>query len=143
MKKLILIVDDDSQIRESLGKVFGSEGYEVEFATDGHDTINRFIERRPDLVLLDLSLPGSSGWDVFGAITSFDPFLPIVIITGRQNQLKFAIEAGAGALMEKPLDVPLLLSIIARLIADEPETHVKRLIGISPLKDNASIIPAL
>ena len=140
MKKNILIVDDDLQICESLRKVLRSEGYEVEVADDAFETIKKFSERRPDLVLLDLGLPGSSGWDVFGALTSYDPFLPIVIITGRQNQARFAIEAGAGALMEKPLDVDFLLKTIAELIAEDPETHLRRVAGINRLNEN---IPTL
>lgn len=139
MKKQILIVDDDSQICESLRKVLGAEGYDVVLAADAHEFVSKFVERRPDLVLLDLNLPGSSGWDVFGSLTSFDPFLPVIIITGRQNQLRFATEAGVGAFMEKPLDVPLLLKTIAGLIAEEPETHLRRLAG----RDQVSQIPTL
>lgn len=131
MKKRILIVDDDSSICESLCKVLGSEGYEAESTVNAHDSIKKFSERRPDLVLLDLNLPGRSGWDVFGALTSSDPFLPIIIVTGRQNQAQFAMDAGVGALMEKPLDVPLLLKIIAELIAEDPEAHLRRLAGIT------------
>jgi two-component system, OmpR family, response regulator MprA len=129
MKKQILIVDDDSQICESLRKVLESEGYDVELAADAHECINKFVERRPDLVVLDLNLPGGNGWDAFGSLTSFDPFLPVVIITGRRDQSVFALNAGAGMLMEKPLDVPLLLKAIAGLIAADPETHLRRLIG--------------
>jgi len=138
MKKRILIVDDDSQICESLRKVLESEGYDVELAADGHKCLDKFIERRPDLVLLDLNLPDRSGWDIFGALSSLDPFLPVLMITGRRDQSGFAKEAGAGALMEKPLDVPLLLKAIATLIAQDPEVHLGRLVGAEPLKENSS-----
>ncbi|HEY1790579.1 MAG TPA: response regulator [Verrucomicrobiae bacterium] len=131
MKKRILIIDDDPSICESLCKVLRSEGYEAESALHPHDFIKKFSARRPDLVLLDLNLPGLSGWDVFAALTSSDPFLPIVIVTGRQNQSQLATDAGAGALMEKPLNVPLLLGTIAHLIAQEPEVHLRRLSGLN------------
>ena len=130
MKKRILILDDDEQIRESLGKVLRTEGYEILLAADGHEGLEKFNTKWIDLVLLDLALPGNSGWDVFGTLTSSNPFLPIILITGRLNQHELAMGAGVGALMEKPLNVPLLLTTIAELIAEESETHLKRLAGL-------------
>lgn len=130
MKNRILIVDDDEQIRESLGKVLRTEGYEVMLAADGQEGIGIFDTRRIDLVLLDLNLPGNGGWEVFGALTSSNPFLPIIIITGREDQQDLAILAGVGTLMEKPLDVPLLVKTIAEMVAEESETHLKRLAGL-------------
>jgi DNA-binding response OmpR family regulator len=80
-------------------------------------------------VLLDINLPGNGGWEVFGALTASNPFLPIIIITGRENQQDLATLAGVGALMEKPLNLPLLLKTITELIAEESETHLQRLAG--------------
>lgn len=130
MKKRLLVLDDDFQIRESLGKVLRTEGYEVMLAADGREGLQLFNTERIDLALLDLNLPGNSGWDVFGVITSSNPFLPIIIITGRHNQYEMAVRAGVGALMEKPLNMPLLLKTIADLIAEGPETHLKRVAGL-------------
>ena len=130
MKKKVLVVDDDLQIRESLRKLLQAEGYEVVLARDGQEAIEKSNSERMDLVLLDLNLPVSSGWDAFERITSLNPLLPIIIITGRQNQHQLATWAGVGALMEKPLDVPKLLRIIAELTAEPVETRLKRLIGL-------------
>ncbi len=130
MKKIILVVDDDVQIRESLQKVLRAEGYEVVLAVDDQDGIRKFNEQRIDLLLLDLNLPGKSGWDIFGTLTSLNPFLPIIIITGRNNQHELASRAGVGALMEKPLDVPMLLQTITELLAESAETRLKRLVGL-------------
>jgi DNA-binding response OmpR family regulator len=130
MKKKILVVDDDPQIRESLRKVLRAEGYEVVLAADGQEAIDKFDPEHIDLLLLDLNLPGNSGWDIFGTLTSLNPFLPIIIITGRQNQHELAAGAGVGALMEKPLDVPLLLKTITELLAESAETRLKRLVGL-------------
>ena len=57
MKKRILVVDDDPQIRESLRKVLRAEGYEVVLAADGQQGIERFDTERMDLLLLDLNMP--------------------------------------------------------------------------------------
>ncbi len=132
MKKTILVIDDDLQIREALRKFLAGEGYQVLAAADGQAGIDRFEARHIDLLLLDLNLPGRSGWDTYERVTSRDPLLPIVIITGRHQQLPLAMAAGVGALMEKPLDLPVLLGTIAELLAEAPESRLRRLAGFHP-----------
>jgi DNA-binding response OmpR family regulator len=129
MKRRILVIDDDAQIRESLCKVLRAEGYEVALAADGLEGTRQSNEDEFDLVLLDLNLPDSSGWDIFGMMTSSHPFVPVIVITARQNQRDLAMKVGVGALMEKPLDVPLLLKTIDRLVGEEPQAHLRRLAG--------------
>lgn len=140
MKKTILVVDDDIQIRESLGKLLRAEGYEAALAADGQQGVEIFDTRQIDLVLLDINLPGNGGWEVFGALTSTNPLLPIIIITGRENQHDLAKLAGVGALMEKPLNLPVLLETMRKLIAEDPETCLKRLVG---LRSNLRYVPPL
>lgn len=130
MSKTVLIVDDDAQIREALRKVLRTEGYAVELAADGQEGIHQFQRSSPHLLLLDLNLPVKSGWDTFERLTSLNPLVPVIIITGQRNQAQLAEEAGVGALFEKPLDVPLLLQTMKELLAEPPETHLKRLAGL-------------
>jgi DNA-binding response OmpR family regulator len=129
MKQTVLVVDDDAPIRESLRKVLQAEGYEVVLAADGQEGLEQFDSKHIDLLLLDLSLPAKSGWELFDRFSSTNPLLPIIIITGRHNQYQLAVGAGVGALMEKPLDVPSLLQIIAALLAEPTEARLKRLVG--------------
>ncbi len=129
MSKRILIVDDDAQIRASLRKALQAESYEVFVAADGEEGIEQFSAGPVDLLLLDLNLPVKSGWDTFERLTSLNPLVPIIIITGRRNQAEMAALAGVGALFEKPLDVPGLLRTIQDLLAEPPENHLKRLAG--------------
>jgi DNA-binding response OmpR family regulator len=129
MKKTVLIVDDDAPIRESLRKVLQAEGYEVVSAANDQEGLNEFDPAGIDLVLLDLNLPTKSGWDLFERFSSIAPLTPIIIITGRNNQYKLAAAAGVGALMEKPLDVPLLLRTVAALLSEPGESRLKRLVG--------------
>jgi len=130
MKKTILVVDDDPQIRESLRRVLRAEGYEVVLAENGQEGIGIFYTVQLDLLLLDVSLPDISGWDVFGTVTSTNPFLPIIIIiTGKDEQHDLAVLGGVGALIEKPLDVPRLLETVKELLAEPPEVHLHRLAG--------------
>ena len=130
MNKRIMVLDDDEQIRESLLKLLRLEGYEVVLASEGTEALDTLERNRVDLLLLDLNLPNKSGWDVFERVTSAHPLLPIIIITGRQKQSELAVAAGVGALMQKPLDVPLLLKTISELLLESPEKRLKRLAGV-------------
>jgi DNA-binding response OmpR family regulator len=131
MKRTVLIVDDDAPIRESLRKVLQVEGYNVVLAANGQEGLDQFDSKHIDLLLLDLNLPAKSGWDLFERFSSTNPLLPIILITGRHNQYKLAAAAGVGALMEKPLDVPLLLETIGALLVEPTEARLKRLIGLN------------
>ena len=129
-KAKIMVVDDDPQIRESLRKVLRAEGYEVVLAAEDREGIEKFNAEQIDLLLLDLNLAGDNGWDLYERLTSENPLLPIIIITGRANQQQLAAGAGVGALMRKPLDVPVLLQTITDLLAESAETRLKRLVGL-------------
>jgi DNA-binding response OmpR family regulator len=130
VKKTILMVDDDEQIRESLHKVLCAEGYKVVLAAAGWEGIEKFNAERIDCLLLDVNLPDMSGWEVFGTITSINPFLPIIIITGKDEQHDLAVLGGVGALIEKPLDVLRLLEMVKDLLAESPEVHLQRLVSL-------------
>src|SRR5437016_10235794 len=68
MKGRVLVVDDDAALAEMLGIVLRGEGFEPTFVSDGDKAVEVFRESRPDLVLLDLMLPGSDGIDVWRQI---------------------------------------------------------------------------
>jgi len=126
MKK-ILLIDDDAAIRQMLGEVLILEQYEVVFAATGRAAAARFMADLPDLVLLDLNMPDRDGWDVFELINGTHPLVPVIIITALSRQYNRAADLGVDALMEKPLDIPLLLDAIRDYLV-EPETErVRRL----------------
>ena len=128
-KNRILVVDDDSSVREMLTRVLVGEGYLVWAAADGTVALEIHAATKPDLVLLDLNLPGKSGWDTFERLTAEHPMLAVIIITARSNQLFTALGAGVGALLEKPLDFPKLLQTIRRLLAEPAELRLARMAG--------------
>jgi CheY-like chemotaxis protein len=140
MRKRVLVVDDDASVRESLKKVLAEAGYEVALATDGQEAMDRFDPEQVDLLLLDLNLPIRGGWDVFERITTQYPLVPIIIITGLPNQYFTALAAGAGALMEKPIEVPTLLKTVEELLAEPKESRLRRLCG--QLDDTRYVPPA-
>ena len=129
MKTKILLVDDDPAVREMLGRVLEDQGYIVLPAANGQEALELAAATDVGLVLLDLNLPVKNGWDTFECLTNGDPFLPIIIITARPNQIFPALAAGAGALMEKPLDFPRLLQTIRSLLDEPAETRLARLTG--------------
>ena len=135
-----MVVDDDASVRESLKKVLAEAGYEVALATDGQEAMDRFDPEQVDLLLLDLNLPIRGGWDVFERITTQYPLVPIIIITGLPNQYFTALAAGAGALMEKPIEVPTLLKTVEELLAEPKESRLRRLCG--QLDDTRYVPPA-
>jgi two-component system, OmpR family, alkaline phosphatase synthesis response regulator PhoP len=125
----VLVVDDDTSVRESMQKVLVDAGYEVIVAVDGDEALKRFDVEAIDLLLLDLNLPICSGWDTFERVTTRNPLLPIIIITGQTDQYAMTLAAGAGALLQKPLDAEQLLETMRILLAEPKETRLLRLCG--------------
>ncbi len=117
IKKRILIGEDEPSIRESLARVLQSEVYDVESANTGEASISKFRARPCDLVLLDLNMPAKDGWAAFEGISRLRPWVPVIVITARPHQYPRAVGVGVDALMEKPLDWPLLLQCVRDLLA--------------------------
>lgn len=132
MKKTVLIIDDEQSIREALAKALRAVGYETLLAANGNEGVAIFERHRPDLILLDLNMPVKNGWDTFEAITTQYPLTPVIIITGRPGQLELAAAARVGALMEKPLDVSVLMETVRRLIDEPLSERLSRLAYGSP-----------
>jgi DNA-binding response OmpR family regulator len=126
MIKKILVVDDESSIRDALSKVLQAEDFEVVTSDNGQEAIERIKSEKVDLLLLDLGLPVKDGWDIVIWLSKVNSPLPVIIITGRWNQRELAEKMGADALMDKPLDVPRLLQTIRTLTNEPMERRVKR-----------------
>lgn len=125
----ILLVDDDPTVRDSLNDVLVAEGYTAIPAANGQQALELVARSPVDLVLLDLNMPVQGGWDTFEQLTREHPLIPVIIATARPNQLFTAINAGAGALLEKPMDIPTLLQTIRKLLAEPVEQRLARLAG--------------
>jgi len=127
--KRVLLVDDDSTVRESLSDALATEGYTVTPAENGQQALDLDARLAVDVVLLDLNMPVKNGWDTFEQLTREHPFIPIIIVTARPNQLFTALNAGVGALLEKPIDIPTLLRTMEKLLAETAEQRLARLAG--------------
>lgn len=126
----ILLVDDDPTMHGSLKDLLVGEGYFVICAENGQQALE-LANRFPfDLILLDLNMPVKNGWDTFGELTADHPLIPIIIVTARPKQLFTALGAGAGGLLEKPMDIPTLLRTMEKLLAEPAEKRLARLAGV-------------
>ncbi len=129
MQKRILIADDDTAIRTLLARVLEMEQYQTVPAESGREAVYQCVVRHPDLVLLDLSMPNRDGWEAYELIRTFDSLLPVIVITALPDQYERAARAGINGLMEKPLDLPLLLETIQDLLRKSEEERIARLVG--------------
>lgn len=114
----LLVVDDESGIRGALAQLFEYEGHEVRVAEDGMDGIEIAKEFRPDVIFLDVKMPGLDGLDVLERIRSTDPTAVIIMISGH-GTIDTAVEAtrkGAYDFLEKPLDTDRLLVTLTRAL---------------------------
>jgi two-component system response regulator MtrA len=103
MKARVLVVDDDPALAEMLGIVLRGEGFEPSFCSDGLRAMGVFRETRPDLVLLDLMLPGLGGIDVCRQIRA-ESGVPIVMLTAKSDTVDvvLGLESGADDYVVKP-----------------------------------------
>jgi DNA-binding response OmpR family regulator len=131
MHERILLVDDDASVRESLAKALTSEGYLPLVARHGEEAVEIATTVSVDLIVLDIGMPVLGGWDAFERMTTEHPEVPVIVLTGRPNQLFTSLAAGVGALLEKPVDLRVLLQTIQRLLSEPMEERLARLTGAS------------
>lgn len=112
MSARVLVVDDDDAIRTTLARSLAAEGYAVEVAADGREALQVARDRAPDLVVLDLMLPGITGLDVCRRLREAEQHLPIVLLTARDAVADrvTGLEAGADDYLVKPFAFEELLA---------------------------------
>jgi two-component system nitrogen regulation response regulator NtrX len=117
-KSSVMIVDDEEGIRESLSGIFEDEGHEVLTAGSGEEALRALKEQTPDVILLDVWLPGIDGLETLKEIKGLNPDLPVIMISGHGNielALK-ATRAGAYDFLEKPLSLERVLLVAQRAL---------------------------
>ena len=132
MTHKILVVDDDDALREMVGLVLSSSGYQPLFAGDGLSAVEIFKLSLPDLVLLDIMLPGQSGIEVCNQIRAVSG-VPIIMLTakGDTEDVVLGLEAGADDYVVKPHNgAELVARVRARL---RPLTDDAAVVAIGPL----------
>lgn len=121
--KRILIVDDDRDQQRGLGTWLRAQGYEIAVASDGIQAISAARKEHPDLILLDIGLPGGDGHVVIERLRALSPSssVPIIALSAKDPAAHETrmIEAGAEAYFQKPADNAELLEAIRRATGDE------------------------
>ena len=107
----VLVVDDEPQIRRALGTNLRARGYEVDLAASGEEALSLAAERHPDVVILDLGLPGIDGIDVVRGLRGWTS-VPIVVLSVREDEVDkvAALDAGADDYVTKPFGMNELLA---------------------------------
>jgi len=130
MKGRVLVVDDDTALAEMVGIVLKSEGFESVLVDNGDDALEAFRSSRPDLVLLDLMLPGKDGIEVCRQIRA-ESGVPIVMLTAKSDTVDvvLGLESGADDYVPKPFKPKELVARVrARLRrTDQPVPEVLQL----------------
>jgi two-component system, NtrC family, nitrogen regulation response regulator NtrX len=118
MNQQILVVDDEERIRQSLNGILRDEGYEVREAKDGAQALKQIESDSPDLILLDIWMPGMDGIETLGRIKEQSPQLPVIMISGHAN-IELAVKAaklGAYDFIEKPLSLEKVLLTVTNAL---------------------------
>lgn len=123
-KRKILIVDDDPDLRAGLSIRLRANGYDTVFAADAMSAISQARKTSPDLILLDLGLPGGDGFVVMQRLNMIPALavIPVIVVSARDreaNENRVAM-AGAVAFLQKPYDDAELLAEIQGALGDTP-----------------------
>jgi two-component system response regulator MprA len=126
MKAHILVVDDDPRITGLLQRLLVYEGYSVVVAGNGNEALQRSLECAPDLIILDLMLPGIDGLEVVSRLRTAGDNVPVLMLTARDavpDRVR-GLEVGADDYLIKPFaNVELLARVKALLRRNRPERH--------------------
>ncbi|GAA4479943.1 response regulator transcription factor [Rhodococcus olei] len=116
-QRRVLVVDDERTISESIAARLRAEGYEVRTAYDGPDAVARCAEFAPDVVVLDVMLPGFDGLEVCRRIQAADP-VPVLMLTARADETDMVIGLGVGAddYLSKPFSMRVLVARVSALL---------------------------
>ena len=123
MKAHILVVDDDPRITDLLRRILAYEGYSVAIAASGSEALDRSLERPPDLVVLDIMLPGLDGLEVAQRLRTAGDNVPILMLTARDtvaDRVK-GLETGADDYLVKPFAPEELVARVKALLRRSQE----------------------
>lgn len=114
----ILIVDDAAFVRMRCARALGKQGYEVMEAEDGNDALEKYKEKHPDVVLMDITMPYMDGMSALKKIIEMDPSASVAMVTvlGQQSTIIEALKSGAKDFLVKPLDTSSLVSAVEKLL---------------------------
>lgn len=143
MNGRILVTDDDAVSCQLFAKVLKGEGYEVEWVQTGEEALTRLAKHAPDLLLIDVRLPGMTGLEVTRTVRNNHPSLPVIVMTGF-GSMETAVEAiheGAFDYISKPMNLEELKHTVARALAQrEARNRAAQDVGESAAHEQSGAI---
>lgn len=117
MKRKILIIEDEKELAQVLYDTFSQEDFEIIKAFDGEIGVDKFYEKKPDLILLDINLPKKLGWEVCKEIRKTSN-VPIIMMTARDSDADeyTGLSIGADDYITKPFNLKILLLKVKKLL---------------------------
>lgn len=114
--KTVLIVEDEAKFAAVLRQTLQARGYRCQTALNGFEALDLLRASAPDVVILDLSLPGLSGLDLLQRVRSDAPHTKILVVTGHgQEYSRLANQFGVAQILEKPVSLEMFLDAVLRL----------------------------
>lgn len=121
MKDLVLIVDDDPGIKLAFEKMLAKENFLIATSSNSEKSIELIGLKKPQIVILDMKMPGFSGADLLRKIKKSNRKLPVIIMTAYSNMFteKDALMLGADAYLKKPFEINTMLSKLRSLLKEQ------------------------
>lgn len=116
--KRILVADDQKGVRRLLEELFRKEGFVVELACDGREAVQKAIDFKPNVILMDMKMPNMNGLEACSEIFKMDPNTPIIMMTayGEMEVVKKALEIGVKKYITKPFDIMDLRNMVNEVL---------------------------
>jgi two-component system chemotaxis response regulator CheY len=115
---MIMVVDDAQFIRMRVAKLLTKYGYKIIEAGNGEEAVQNYHQFRPDVVLMDITMPGKDGLTALAEIRNFDPQARVIMLTalGQQAMMLKAIQAGAKDFLVKPFDPKQIIEALQKVL---------------------------
>jgi CheY-like chemotaxis protein len=124
-KPVILVADDSRTLRTLVRRILGEAGYAVALAADGREALELAFRERPDLVVLDIHMPGMDGYEACQELLGYGPpwnQTPIIFLTHAEGPHLSALGTELGAYLRKPVNPDLLIPTVRRLLDSSGDT---------------------
>lgn len=126
MRKKILIIEDEIDLIKVLKDTFEKENFQVFCAEDGEDGIEKFYEKNPDLILLDINMPKKNGWEVCSEVRK-QSNIPIIMMTARDSEIDElkGLNIGADDYITKPFSLKVLIVKVKKILKIDENSSFK------------------
>ena len=112
----VLVIDDDPGIRQVIAYALGDAGYHVDEASDGRAALELVGRQHPDIILLDMKMPGMDGWDFVQRYRArYGEGVPIIVLTAALDAAQRGADVNAAAYVAKPFDLDVLVERVSAI----------------------------